>query len=263
MIIFDFYLSRLQPRMMKIKSFRLALVLFAILAISSCGIYRQNLTNVPLMQQKGQTQMSGSIGYNGYDLQMALALTNKIAVLANYSDLGSKREDYSYLNYTIDNHHFYEIGMGCFKKNTSGLISEYFFNVGKGMTSHFYQGMDNSQKLTSKFQEVSYNRFCFQADFGQIKNNWEYAISPRILLVNYYNIYDNNTQSYQNEPSTFLYADMTSTVRYKFLRYFKIYAQVNATLPITGFNSAYYSFSPFNANIGFMIDCNLFKTRKQ
>ncbi len=230
--------------------------------ISSCGIYRQNVINAPLIQEKGQTQVSGSVGFTGYDLQLAFALTNKIAVLANYSDLGTKREDFSSINFIIDKHHFYEIGAGYFKKNTKGLISEYFLNVGRGMTSHYYQGMDNAQKLSNSFQQVSYNRYCLQADYGQIKCNWEYVVSPRLLLVNYYDISDNSNDAYRAEANTFLYADLTSTIRYKFLRYFKVSAQVNATLPVTGYNSVYYSFSPFNANVGLMIDCNFFRNKK-
>ena len=44
-------------------------------SLSSCGIYRQNVINVPLLQQKGQMQLSGHYSFTGYDVQAAIAIS--------------------------------------------------------------------------------------------------------------------------------------------------------------------------------------------
>jgi hypothetical protein len=239
---------------------RSTIFLVSFLGLSSCGIYRQNVVNTPLMQQKGQAQISGSVGFTGYDGQLGYAMTKKIAIIANYSDLGTKQVNYSSENYTVNKHNFYEIGIGCFKKNKSALTCEYFLIAGKGSTSRYYQGLDTAMKIISTFQKVSYNRFCFQADFGKTNNKWEYAVSPRIMVVNYYNISDNSTKIYKDIPDTYLYADITGSVRYNFLKHFKIAGQLNFTIPATDFKPSYYEFSPFNCSIGLIINLNFYKT---
>jgi hypothetical protein len=233
--------------------------LVSIFGLSSCGIYRQNVVNTPLMQQKGQAQISGSVGVTGYDGQLAYAPTKKIAIIANYSDLGTEQINYSSENYTINKHNFYEMGIGCYKKNKSALTSEYFLIAGKGATSRYNQGLDSNMKISSTFQKVTYNRFCFQADYGKTIRKWEYIVSPRIMVVNYYNISDNSSESYKDLPATYLYADITGSVRYNFLKYFKLSGQLNLTIPATDLKPSYYEFSPFNCSLGLIINMNFYK----
>ncbi len=248
--------------MMKKPTIKHLLFLVSIFGLSSCGIYRQNVVNTPLLQQKGQAQISGSVGFTGYDGQLAYAMTKKIAIIANYSDLGTKQINYSSENYTINKHNFYEMGVGCFKKNKSALTSEYFLIAGKGTTSRYNQGLDTSMKISSTFQKVTYNRFCFQADYGKTIRKWEYIVSPRIMLLNYYNISDNSTDTYKDLPATYLYADITGSVRYNFLKYFKIYGQLNFTIPATDFKPSYYEFSPFNCSIGLLVNMNFYNANR-
>ena len=66
------------------------LFLVSVVGLSSYGIYRQNMVNAPLIQEIGQAQISGSVGFTGYDGQLGYAVTNKIAIIANYSGLGTK-----------------------------------------------------------------------------------------------------------------------------------------------------------------------------
>lgn len=226
---------------------------------TSCGIYRQNMVNTPLLEEKGEAQITGYAGFTGYGAQLGSALTKKIALIANYSNTGTKRVNYSSVNYTIDKHNFLEMGTGYFRKNKAEFISEYFILAGKGTTSRYYQGLDTAQKIINTFQQVSYNRFCIQADFGKIDHKWEYAISPRLIVINYYNISDNSTDRFKNKPDTYLYTDLAGTLRYTILKHLKISGQVNLTLPVTGFNSSYFAFSPFNCSMGMNLNMNLFK----
>jgi hypothetical protein len=95
--------------------------------LTSCGPYRQNVVNAPLMQQKGQTQISGHVSFNGLEGQAAYALTNKIALLANYSDMGLQKKEYSSVNYEIKKHYFREIGAGVYRKLLQAQYANYMF----------------------------------------------------------------------------------------------------------------------------------------
>ncbi|MBD0332248.1 MAG: hypothetical protein ICV66_06295 [Chitinophagaceae bacterium] len=235
-----------------------------LIGLFSCGIYRQNVVNAPLMQQKGQTQLSGHISFNGWEGQAAYALTNKIAVLANYGDMGIKKELYSSINYETRKHHFKEIGAGMYKKTAAGRIRELFVFAGKGMTSHFIMGRTATGAISATNQEVDYSRFAIQADAGSKNKNLEYVLTPRLLAVHYYNIVDNARSDYQNLSNFHIYAEGAVTLRYPILKFLMISGQACATLPLThsgGYNY-YYEFSPFNGSIGLIFNIDLLKSFK-
>ena len=89
-----------------------SITLLTFIALSSCGIYRQNVVNVPLIKQKGQAQIIGHIGFTGLDGQASYSLTKNIALLSNYSEVIKKTKENS-----IFKHNFGEIGLGYYKKN--------------------------------------------------------------------------------------------------------------------------------------------------
>jgi hypothetical protein len=94
----------------------LCLLISLTIGISACGIYRQNVTNVPLFKEKGEAQISGNISFTGYDGQIAYSLTDKFGLISNLSMTGVKKTIYSSVNYKELNHSFLEIGAGNFKK---------------------------------------------------------------------------------------------------------------------------------------------------
>ena len=234
------------------------------LVFTSCGIYRPNIVNVPLMENKGQAQLSSHISFNGYDCQGAYALTDKIALIANYNNLGIKREGTT-TNYSIQKHAFAEIGAGCFKKGTKGKLIEFFFIAGNGVTSRFVTGGDtlagNIPSFTN-FRKAEYSRFLVQADIGKRFKKFEYAFSPRILFIHYYNIEDNSTDQFKELPTSYLYSDLALTGRFNFHKHFKISGQLGITIPITGYKAAYYEASPLNCGIGLIFDMNILKPIK-
>jgi hypothetical protein len=238
-------------------------IFIALIFFSSCGIYRQNVVNVPLMQQKGQAQISGHIGLTGYDCQAAYALTKHVGFIANYSDLGTKRENYSSTNYSILKHNFGEIGCGYYNKNTNSWISEFFLVAGKGITSGSGAGGDNIPGHTppyTYFNSANYNRFLIQADFGKSTGKLEYSFSPRVFVINYYNISNSQNDSYKHLPNTFIWTDYALTLRYNPIKSIKISGQIGLTLPITGYKAVFYEASPFNCSIGLIANMNFFKS---
>ena len=238
--------------------YSIGLMLFA---LSSCGIYRQNVTNVPLLSEKGQSQISGHFGANGYDGHVAYALSHNIAILANYSFFNNKKESSS-TNYTSEKHNFTEFGAGYYKKKETNTFFECFLIAGNGMTQRFVLGSNSVSGQTipfTNFRKAYYNRFLIQSNFGYLDKKIEYAFSPRILLVHYYNITDNSTSTFKQLPSTFLYSDASLTLRYSLTTNIKISAQSSLTIPITGYKAGYFEASPINCSIGLTINFNLFK----
>ena len=237
------------------------MILLCAVGLSSCGIYRQNVVNVPLMQQKHQTQLGAHIGFTGYDGQASYALTNHIGLLANYSDLGTKRVSFSTVNRSIDKHNFGEAGAGYYAKNKTGWTYEFFILAGTGMSSHFVTGGDTIAGHTQPFTNLRtahYDRFVLQADLGKSTQQLRFAFTPRIFFIHYYNIRDTETDRYKNFPSTYLYADLAVTLQYKLLKYLMVSTQVGLTAPITGFKVGYYESSPFNCSLGLILNMNFF-----
>jgi hypothetical protein len=236
------------------------LILLISSGISSCGIYRSNVINVPFLERSGQTKIAGHISFTGYEGQASIAVTNSVGIIANISDMGTAR-DGNAINYTIDKHNFSEIGAGYFSNKIEGRSLSCYFIAGNGITSHFATGGDTLQGHTlpfSDFKEIKYSRYLIQADYGITDGKYEYAISPRLFIVQYYGIKDNTSIEYKELPSKYLYSDVAFTIHYTLLEYLKLSGQFNVTVPITGRYVGYYDASPFNCSVGIIADMNLF-----
>lgn len=106
---------------------KLFLILITFVSFSSCGIYRQNVVNVPMEQKKGQIQVGSHISFNGYDGQASYTATDKFTLLANYSAFGMNENMFHTARNTKEKHNFSEIGIGYYKKNRKGSVSDIFF----------------------------------------------------------------------------------------------------------------------------------------
>jgi len=220
--------------------------------LNSCGLYRQNVINVPLFQEKGQVHVGGHIGFTGCDGQVAASLMNNLAVIGSYSFLNNST-NYSNTNYTKLHHQFYEFGVGHFRKNSKDFIHEYFILYGEGKTdlqSTSASDVGQSTRLLSS----NYSRFTVQADFGKVKEAFEYSFTPRVFWINYYGQQDTQNTTYQTIPHAFVWSDVAFSVRYSPLRFIKIMGQVAMTLPVTGRKYGYYEASPLNASIGLVLN---------
>lgn len=238
-----------------------SITLLTFIALSSCGIYRQNVVNVPLIKQKGQAQISGHIGFTGLDGQASYSLTKNIALLSNYSEVIKKTKENS-----IFKHNFGEIGLGYYKKKSNVKIRELFLVVGNGTHSSNSFGGDTLTSYTLPYtyiNKANYNRFLLQYDFGRTNKKFESAFSPRIFIINYYNVYNTQNLGYLNLPSTYLWSDATLTLRYKPLKQLIISGQISVTIPITGYKAGYYEASPINCSIGLIINLNFFKIENE
>ena len=238
------------------------LLILTSVALSSCGIYRQNVVNTPLFQQKKQTQIGAHVGFTGLNAQASYALTNHIGMIANYSNMGTKRTSFSTINYSIDKNNFGEVGAGYYHNNKTGFVFEIFLVAGKGMGSNFSAGGDTIAGHTPPYtslKKANYNRFLIQADIGKSFGQFNFAISPRIFVLQYYNITDTESDIYKNISNRYLCSDLALTGQYKMYKNFIISAQMGVTTVISGQKIGYYQYSPFNCSIGFILHLNFSK----
>jgi hypothetical protein len=228
-------------------------LLFAFVGLlNSCGLYRQNVVNVPLFQHKGEVQIGGHASGTGYDGQVAVAVTNSMGLIGNLH-FTNKNSSFSNTNYTKMNHAFYEVGVGHFRKNKQDFIHEYFLVFGQGNTS-MQNATGNGVIQNYDVRSAKYARWLLQADFGKVKNQVEYVLTPRVFWINYFDHVDTQDLSYLTIPHAFIWSDLAFSVRYAPMRFVKIMGQVSMTLPITGSKYGYYEASPLNASIGLVFN---------
>lgn len=241
---------------------------FLLVGFTSCGIYRQNVVNVPMFQEKRQLQLAAHESFNGPEGQAAYSFTNNFALIANYNLPTERKTTYSDINYEINKHYFGEVGLGLFKKRTAasnGNIKEIFVLAGKGMTSHFVQFRDSAYNISSEYRQAYYNRFCVQADLGQTLDKLSFAISPRLFYIHYYNITDTERDDYKDLSGSYVYLEGALTLRYKIIKYLSLSGQACVTIPVNDFMEReynyYYDFSPFNLNFGLVLNLNLLTSK--
>jgi len=222
--------------------------LSGLLLISSCGLYRQNVVNTPLFQEKGEVQLGGHVSATGYDGQAAVSVTKNLGLIGNFSII-DKNTSYSNTNYTKESHQFYEFGIGHFRKNKEDFIHEYFLLVGQGNTS-IQNASSNGGVQSKDIRSSKYTRWMLQADFGKLDNHVEYVLTPRVFWIDYFDQVDTQNLSYLTIPHAFVWSDLAFSVRYSPVSFLKIVGQCSITLPVTGSKYAFYEASPLNASIG-------------
>ncbi len=236
--------------------------LILILCTCSCGIYRQNVVNVPAITQKGQLQLSAHQSFNGSEIHGSYSVTNNIALMANYGSIGNDEENNA-SNKIVQNHYFKEIGLGFYKPsapNNNQTIKEIFAIAGQGYTSKYTETFVGSKtKFDSK--EAYYDRLGIQVDYGVKTNQSSWIISPRLLYVNYYGIKDTAALIFRQQANSFIRGEVALTYRYHFNPYFSLSGQSCIMVPFTDYldDIVYDDFSVLNASIGLAFNLNLFK----
>lgn len=237
-------------------------LMIIILCNCSCGIYRQNVVNVPAITQKGQLQLSVHQSFNGREIHGSYSVTNNIALMANYGSIGNDEENNA-SNKIVQNHYFKEIGLGFYKPsapNNNQTIKEIFAIAGQGYTSKYTETFVGS-KTKFDFKEAYYDRFGIQVDYGVKTNQSSWIISPRLLYVNYYRIKDTAAVIFRQQANSFIRGEVALTYRYHFNPYISFSGQSCIMVPFTDYldDIVYDDFSVLNASIGLAFNLNLFK----
>jgi len=187
------------------------LLLSPILLFSCQAVYVPNVRNTPLFTGKGEVQGAFAMGVNGLDLQAAGALTNHIAIMANYATVDHGTD-------VLDNETsawYYEGGLGYYK-NYRVTCFEIFGGYGKGSGST--QSKDDDESLAAPQPPggpviASYNKIFIQPSFGWNKRRFHFSISCRLSTVNFTQFSDRGVAKIA--PTTF-YIEPAATGRINF-----------------------------------------------
>ena len=137
------------------------LVALTFLTLACAPVYVLNGRNIPLFDQAGEFQ--GQILYetSGLDAQGALAMTDHIALMANYS--GNKLKDKS-TTHTDCHRHAYDDGVLVHNRNVKTFCFEVFTGYGQGIasaTGTYNIFPTNNQIVTCALTSVVFNGFSY------------------------------------------------------------------------------------------------------
>ena len=224
------------------------ILLIETLAVVSCGPYRQNIANVPVFRAQGEFQASGNLSFNGWEGQLAYALPHQCALLAQHNNSGLVRQEFSRTNYILHQNYFTELGLGGYRlpsRQDRFALRGYYLLAGMGYSHYFSTGSSSNDVL-----DVSYHRIGVQCDFVKIlRHSVELAISPRLHVVNFYDVNDQTSRHTGIHNVTAMYSELAFTTQYQLLKYLKLKTQFVCMLPLSNL-SALFESSPVNASIG-------------
>ncbi|MDD4149224.1 MAG: hypothetical protein PHE33_04285 [Bacteroidales bacterium] len=191
------------------KNFKTLILLVMAVAFVSCNpkFYTPNTQNVPLITEKGETNLTLSGNFNQVEFQGAYGLFENIAIKTNAglfipSDLE---------NGNGGSGKFIEFGGGYFKPLNNNFVFETYAIIGLGtFENHFPSTMDSHPQTLG---DISANilRIGIQPNFGYKSKYFSVALSSRIVNLSYSNISgdlifeDANQLAYlKDNPSNYL-----------------------------------------------------------
>jgi hypothetical protein len=164
-----------------ITSFLLAIILF-----TGCSpkYYTPNTQNVPLISQKGETNLTVSGNGNQVEFQGAYGVTNGFAIKANGGLFIPKDLD----NGNGGSGSFAEVGGGYFKPIGDNWVFESYGIFGLGYMENHLPSTTADYPQTEGDISANILRFGVQPNFGYKSKYFCAAVSSRIVSLNYNNV---------------------------------------------------------------------------
>ena len=204
--------------------------LLFVLGLGCAPVYVPNVRNTPLFTKAGEFQGSMMYGTGDLDLQAAVAVTNNIALMGNYS-YGDRNTD-SINQHNYHKHKYYEGAIGYYK-NDKSFCFEMFLGYGQGEASslgHYTIFSSTNDLLASG----KYTRIFVQPTFGMNKKVVHVAFTPRLSYVDF-SEFSSNTNTKKIDPSPRFFFEPAVTAKFNFMdnRFFGL-VQVGVSTPING-----------------------------
>jgi hypothetical protein len=224
--------------------------IWLIFLMTGCtSVYVPNARNSPLFRRAGEVQ--GSVGFgNGLDLQGAVAVTNHIGLMANYSyeDRNSSRYTSTVDNDDYHYHNFFEGGIGYFE-NQGNWCYEIFAGYGRGKGASYdnysWWGGQNTRAAGQ------YDRIFIQPAFGMNKKVFHVSFVPRISIVDFKQFSnDVTTFKIDENPKFFFEPAVLGRVNLMNNRFFFAF-QLGFSIPAA--TDVFYDYRPvqFSTGLGF------------
>lgn len=161
------------------KNLKTLLILLVGIGIASCNpkFYSPNTQNVPLISEKGETNLTLSGNGNQVEFQGAYGLTENIAIKANAgffipNDLN---------NGNGGSGNFVEVGGGYFKPLDNNFVFETYGIVGFGSFENHLPSTTNNYPQTEGNISANIFRIGIQPNFGYKSKYFSAAVSSRFV----------------------------------------------------------------------------------
>jgi hypothetical protein len=210
------------------------------MATSCAPVYIPNARNTPMFKGAGEIQAGIQIS-QGIDVQTAVAVTDHIGIMANFSSTNHT---------TVDNdedyikHRFFEGAVGYYE-NTGKLFYEIYggYGRGKGTAYDTYDFTSSSPvKATGE-----YNRFFIQPSFGMNQKVFNWSVSARFSWVDFVSLNtDAQPVSIDADPVLFIEPAFTGRINFGSSKIFMAF-QTGISFPQT---NTFFEYEPFFASIG-------------
>jgi len=166
---------------------------FFALCLTACSprYYTPDTHNIPLISEKGETNLSLSGSTERIEFQASHGITNHIAVKANggfYGPVRFNNLDYDYEDEIDGSGRFIEFGAGYFNRINEGWIFETYgiFGIGsvknKQMVNQDF-GVDITENISAKIRRIG-----IQPNIGFKNEDFLFAFSSRFVNLSYQDI---------------------------------------------------------------------------
>jgi hypothetical protein len=241
--------SKEKSKIMKPKKLLLFFSAFAIISFQSCApAYIPNRVNSPMFKNAGEITGEISVGQSGFDPQIAVAVTDHIAVMANGSFALPQSDNVDSLDF--HRHSFFEGGLGYYKKLDDRRFFEIFGGFGKGTVDTYWE---NGAIISDVRVKSTYNRFFIQPTIGMSNRVVDLGFTNRFVLVQmnvddqYLNNYVINNYDYFWEPA-FTFRVGGPNVKFS--------TQVGFSIPVNQMSENSYEHRWFMASLGMQMRLN-------
>ena len=243
---------------------------FLIVIISSCSTPRYSYAparvNVPMLQEKNELQVDGSISVlKGYDASAAYAITPHVGIMLNGSWRSDNQDGSFSLNEPLPPQHIdyhrtsVDFGLGYFTGTGSNVHFEIYSGFGTGKFSIDDIGKkyrDTSSIPYSRNYKASLSRFFVQPAFGANSSSFQFIFFVRLLFQRYGSVNTN----YSELEMDHYYIPYQSTRFYGFIEPGFTFRTYIKSVPALGFetnfllsrslNSDYIEWIPVHASVG-------------
>lgn len=206
-------------------------VIALLVVLNACApAYIPNMVNTPLFSNKNEFTANVGGGSSGIDAQVAYAMTDHVAVMANSSF--SSQSNHNSSEYYEDNvhhkHRFFEGGIGYFDTPTSWLNFEAFGGYGKGTIESYDSFWGDSIS-------GDYYRVFVQPSMGIVSDYLDLCFTPRFAYVGFDGTLNNSSSTIRG---TGIFIEPVFTIKLGF-KQVKFFSQIGWSIKV---NSVDYNF---------------------
>jgi hypothetical protein len=218
-----------------------------VIVFQSCApAYIPNRINTPMFKNAGEFTGEFSVGQSGFDPQIAAAVTDHLAVMANGSFALPNSNSADTISY--NRHAFFEGGLGYYQKLDEKRFFEIFGGFGRGNVETYWENGILSAQVKS-----NYNRFFVQPTVGMSNQFVDLGFTNRFVLLQmnvenkYQDEYAVNNFDYFWEPA-FTFRVGGKNVKFS--------TQIGFSIPINQLPTNTYDRKWFLASVGMQMRLN-------